>query len=88
MVVFLFSKKKLASRGKITTVTQGERFKLTSEAFGAIKEIKILNNETYYINRYKIPSNDFAKSEATGQAITILPKYALERVILEQFPEF
>jgi ABC-type multidrug transport system fused ATPase/permease subunit len=81
LAVFLVSKKKLTARGKITTRTQGERFKLASEAFGGIKDLKLLNRESYYIERYKMPSHEFAASEAIGQSITILPKYALETIV-------
>ncbi len=79
--VFLLSKKKLTARGKITTTTQAERFKLANEAFGGIKDLKLLNRESYYLDRYAAPSHDFASSEATAQAITILPKYALETIV-------
>jgi ABC-type multidrug transport system fused ATPase/permease subunit len=79
--VYILARKKLAERGKITTKTQSQRFKLAGEAFGGIKDLKLLNREYYYLDRYQTPSHDFAVSEATGQAITILPKYALETIV-------
>jgi len=81
VAVFITARKKLTERGKITTKTQSQRFKLTSEAFGGIKDLKLLNREANYITRYNRPSLDFAASEATSQAITILPKYALETIV-------
>jgi len=81
VAVYMVARKKLAERGKITTRTQSQRFKLTGEAFGGIKDLKLLNRESYYLDRYQTPSHDFALSEATGQAITILPKYALETIV-------
>lgn len=81
IAVFMLARKKLAERGKINTRTQSQRFKLAGEAFGGIKDLKLLNRESYYLNRYLAPSHDFALSEATGQAITILPKYALEAIV-------
>jgi ABC-type bacteriocin/lantibiotic exporter with double-glycine peptidase domain len=81
LTIFMISRKKLAARGKITTKSQGQRFKLTSEAFGGIKDLKLLNRESYYLKRFNIPSHNFATSEATGHSITILPKYALETIV-------
>lgn len=79
--VFLFSKKKLAANGKKSTEAQGQRFKLTSEAFGGIKELKLLGREDEYLERYLKQSYCFAACESTSQAITVLPKYALETII-------
>lgn len=79
--VFKLSKKKLAVRGKMSTEAQGQRFKLAGEAFGGIKELKLLGREGDYLKRYLQPSFDFAACESTSQAITILPKYALETIV-------
>ena len=81
VAVYMAARKKLTERGKITTESQSQRFKLAGEAFGGIKDLKLLNRESYYLERYQIPSYDFAASEATGQAITVLPKYALETIV-------
>jgi ABC-type multidrug transport system fused ATPase/permease subunit len=79
--VYKLSKKKLAVSGKKSTEAQGQRFKLTGEAFGGIKELKLLGREGEYLKRYLQPSYDFAACESTSQAITILPKYALETIV-------
>ncbi len=80
-IVFKLSKKRLARTGKISTEAQRLRFKFANEAFGGIKELKLLGREQQYFNRYQQPSYDFAACESTSQAITILPKYALETII-------
>lgn len=79
--VFTLSKKKLTASGKKSTVAQGQRFKLTSEAFGGIKELKLLGRESEYLKRFSKPSYDFANCDSTSQAITVLPKYALETIV-------
>lgn len=80
-IVFKLSKKQLAVSGKKSTKAQGLRFKFAGEAFGGIKELKLLGREHEYFKRYQKPSYDFATCESTSQAITILPKYALETII-------
>jgi ABC-type multidrug transport system fused ATPase/permease subunit len=79
--VFTLSKKKLTASGRKSTVAQGHRFKLTGEAFGGIKELKLLGREDEYLKRYSKPSYDFATCGSTSQAITVLPKYALETIV-------
>ncbi len=80
-VVFRLSKSTLAKVGQKSTKSQGQRFKLVGEAFGGIKELKILGREVTYNNRYLKSSESFAACESTNQVITILPKYALETII-------
>lgn len=55
-----------------------ERFKVVSEAFGAIKEVKVGGLEQVYIQRFSKPAEVFAQGQATAQVIAQLPRYALE----------
>ena len=80
-VVFKLSRKRLTVLGRISTESQGQRFKLVDEAFGGIKELKLLGREGDYLKRYLKPSHDFAICESTSQAITHLPKFALETIV-------
>jgi ABC-type multidrug transport system fused ATPase/permease subunit len=80
-LVFLLTKKKLTQRGQISADAQGLRLKLVNEAFGGIKEIKLMNRTDEFCRRYALPSHRFAISEATGQSIMLLPKYALETIV-------
>ena len=57
-----------------------QRFVCASEAFGGIKEIKLLGREMAYLSRYKISSFEFALSQAKYQAISQVPKYLIEAV--------
>lgn len=80
-IVFKLSKKKLALSGKKATEAQGQKYKLAGEAFGGIKELKLLGREGEYMKRYLRPSYDYATCESISQAISILPKYALETIV-------
>ena len=51
-----------------------------SEAFGAIKEIKVSGSEKNFINRYSEPAKNLAKSQALLGLISTLPRFALEAV--------
>ena len=54
------------------------RYKTVKEAFGGIKEIKILNREPYFVERYSKASLKTAKLQGWNAIIGDLPHYALE----------
>ena len=57
-----------------------ERFKIISEAFGAVKEVKVGGLEQAYTQRYAKPAEIYAKGQATAKVIAQLPRYALEAI--------
>ena len=56
------------------------RFLRVSEAFGAIKEIKVGGLEETYIKNYAKSSKTFARMQAMSSIIAQLPRYALEGI--------
>tara|TARA_A100001011_G_C14276381_1_gene829437 strand:+ start:155 stop:1948 length:1794 start_codon:yes stop_codon:yes gene_type:complete len=56
------------------------RFKAVTEAFSAVKEIKVGSLEQIYINRFSGPGQVFVKTQASALAGNQLPRYALEAV--------
>ncbi|WP_435116877.1 ABC transporter ATP-binding protein [Candidatus Pelagibacter bacterium nBUS_49] len=79
--IYILTHSFLKRIGKKRLQANSERFKIVSEAFGAIKELKILGLENNYISRFSTPSKIFARAEGTSQAIGQLPRFALEAVI-------
>lgn len=57
------------------------RFIAVSEAFGAVKDVKIGGLEKIYIKRFGKPAQNFSKYQAILGAIALLPRYAIEIVI-------
>ena len=53
------------------------RFTSVSEAFGAIKEIKLGGLEEIYIERYSKPAKKFAMNQSSFQVINQLPRFTL-----------
>ena len=70
----------LASIGAECIKANQERFTVVSEAFGASKEVKVGGLEQAYINRFSDPARTFARHQATAQAISQLPRFALEAI--------
>lgn len=54
------------------------RFATVSEAFGGIKEVKVGGLEESYIQRFSRPAQLYASHQASSQAISLLPRFALE----------
>ena len=55
-----------------------ERFRISSEALGGIKEIKILGLESTFLRRFKEPSKRLVRSGAAGQIVSQVPQYAMQ----------
>jgi len=70
----------LKSLGQARTKANKERFTAVSEAFGAVKEVKVGGFEQAYIQRFAKPAEIYAKGQAAAQVIAQLPRFALEAI--------
>jgi ATP-binding cassette, subfamily B, bacterial PglK len=57
-----------------------KRFKVVSEAFGSIKEIKVGGLENSYIKQFSRPAKTYSDHSATSQILAQLPRYLLELI--------
>jgi ABC-type multidrug transport system fused ATPase/permease subunit len=80
-LVYRISRRSLASSGKKAADSQSSRNKIVSEAFGGIKEIKLLGREANFFRVFEPRSHEFAMSLINSRSISELPKYALETII-------
>ena len=55
-----------------------ERYQVTAEAMGGIKEVKILGLEDAYLRRFFGPSKRLARHQASVSLVGEMPRYALE----------
>tara|TARA_B100001063_G_C16758690_1_gene554686 strand:+ start:294 stop:2120 length:1827 start_codon:yes stop_codon:yes gene_type:complete len=80
LIIFTFSRKILKHIGNERFKANRWRFTTLSEAFGAVKEIKLSGFEKNYIDRFSEPANKLAKYEAFYGVLTQLPRFAIEAV--------
>ena len=80
LVIYKTLKRFILRIGKDKFEANKIRFNAISEAFGAIKEVKISNLEDEFINRFSNPSIIHAKNGSTAKLIGALPRFALEIV--------
>jgi ABC-type multidrug transport system fused ATPase/permease subunit len=73
-------------RGRLTrigtqkAVAAQDQFRALTEATGAIKEIKLLNLERVFLERFKRPNLVMARSVATQSVLAVTPNYAMETI--------
>lgn len=78
--LFVAVRRKLMKNGKDISETQSQRFKLMSEGFGGIKDALLLGHQKTFTDRFEKPSLIFAHAAGTNQAISQVPRYAMELV--------
>jgi ABC-type multidrug transport system fused ATPase/permease subunit len=65
-----------AGRRRIQATT--ERFKIVNEAFGSIKETKVLGREQMLLRQYDGPATRYIAAQATPQLLGLLPTYSIQ----------
>lgn len=78
--VYLTVRKWLARLGQAYSKANLMRFKIGQESIGGIKEVKILGLEDSYLEQFRQPSLQLAKSESAIQTIAEVPRNFLETV--------
>jgi len=57
-----------------------ERYRLVSEAFGGIKQVKLRGSEASLLEQFDAPSKQYARLQAHARAVQKSPRYILEAV--------
>ena len=64
--------------GRDRKAAMQERFKITTEAMGGIKEVKVRGLEDVYVRRFLKPSWRVARHQAAVEILGEMPRYVLE----------
>lgn len=70
----------LARIGEDRVRANNERFRLSNEAFGGIKDVKVLGLENVFLQRFENPSLRYARQRAASHMVAQLPSYALQAI--------
>lgn len=79
-VIYYLFRKRLDIIGKKRVEANKGRFHLANEAFGGIKDVKLLGKEHRYLHRYEPIGKQFHRAQANVHIIAGVPKYLLEMV--------
>jgi len=79
-LVYKFNSNLLTKLGKEAFIAKEEKYKILTEAFGAIKEIKISDLENIYSNQFSKPSKTLVNNSALWNVLNEIPRFTLEAV--------
>ncbi len=79
-LIYTKVRQRQARLGKQRVAANGLRFRAAGEAFGGIKEIKVLGREEEFIRRFSAPARRFSRVNTANSVISEIPRYALETV--------
>lgn len=77
-LIYLLIQRKLARLGEERFAANAERSKITSEAFGGIKDLKILHRERYFIDHFSRQARKAEGKLVWYGLISQLPTYIME----------
>jgi ABC-type bacteriocin/lantibiotic exporter with double-glycine peptidase domain len=76
--VYTFVRRRQGQLGRRRVKANKARYQAASEAFGAIKVLKVSHREAYFVERFEQPSSVFARTMASNQIIASVPRYAMQ----------
>lgn len=77
-MTLILTRKRISRLGVIRAQSNAERFRITGEALGGVKEIKILGREMAYVRRFSHPSRRMAKAITTSEVLSLSPQYMIQ----------
>ena len=80
MGIYFSVRNRLDIYGKKRVKTNSQRYQVVSEAFGGIKEVKLLGKEDALLEQYEKPSKWYSRYQARYRVIRLVPRYLLEAV--------
>ena len=76
--IYRLVQQKLARLGKERFDANSQRFKIAGEAFGGIKDLKILGREPFFLDNFSIHAKQVAKTVTIQQTISQVPRFIME----------
>ncbi len=77
-VIYLGVRQYLARLSAGSWQTNEQRFKISQDALGGVKEVKVNGLEAVYIERYRAAARQYARNEASYQTVGMMPRFLLE----------
>jgi ABC-type multidrug transport system fused ATPase/permease subunit len=77
---FWLARRRVRQRGAEQVAANAERFRVATEAFGGIKDVKSLGLEAAYLDRFDRPAGRFSAAETYALTLIELPRHLLEAI--------
>ncbi len=78
VTMYMTIRKYLSKIGQKRAKANSQRFKITSETIGGIKDLKVLGREQVYLNSFTKPSYEFSHHNSTNQTLSEVPQFMVE----------
>jgi ABC-type multidrug transport system fused ATPase/permease subunit len=78
VLIFTFIRKYLSRMGDERARVNSLKYKFVSEAFGGIKDVKLLGREGVFLGLFAKPSLKFAMNDAVSEVVGESPKFIME----------
>ena len=78
VVMYATVRKYLTRIGQKRNKANFQRFKITSETLGGIKELKVLGREKIYLDNFTKPSYEFSHYQSINQTLGDVPEFLVE----------
>lgn len=78
VLIYFFAQRKLKRLGEERFEANTQRSKAAGEAFGGIKDLKLLNRERYFLDHFSCHSREAESKMVTHGLISQLPSYIME----------
>ena len=82
LLIFTYSKNKLKILGYKRALIDKLKYLYASEAIDSIKESKVLNSENFFLEKFKLVADEYAKIHTNIVKYVIFPKYFIEFLVL------
>jgi ATP-binding cassette, subfamily B, bacterial PglK len=76
--IYFFVRGKQRGLGAAKVKANRERYKISGEAFGGIKDVKVLQRESEFLDRFKPASWKYTRAMASNAMVAQLPRYVVE----------
>jgi len=79
-VIYLIFRRLISRVGQNRLLANEARFKVVSEAFGGIKEVKVSGLEHRWLRRFDSAAKQFARTQLIASIVSTIPRFFLEIV--------
>ncbi|MBK8163201.1 MAG: ABC transporter ATP-binding protein [Gammaproteobacteria bacterium] len=79
--LFLTVRRYLGRVGQDIQTANRQRYKITQEMFGGIKDVKVCGLELPFLARFRDPSLIFAERQITSRVVSELPSFAMQALV-------
>ncbi len=82
LITFISSNRILINWGRDAIKANEKRFLFLTQAFDAIREIKVFNNKDFFVKKYLIPNKNKYRISTLISTANAIPKYLLEIIFV------